>query len=98
MEKLDKQAVEDLKWQMAHPAGRRQAWRLLAEAGVFQNPFSRDPGVTEFNAGRMNVGQAFMAQIMEFCPDSFGRMLSEAASDKQAARTVEDPVWGDHPG
>ena len=88
-ERKQRQAVEDLKWQLAHKPGRRQAWRLLSSTGVFRNPFHQESAISAFNAGQMNVGQKLLADIMTHCPDAFTLMLKEAAEPPAPRRTDE---------
>jgi hypothetical protein len=74
---LRMQETEDLKWLMAHQAGRRIAWQLLARSGVFRNPFNNSGSVTAFNCGQMNLGQQLLAQILEHAPDAYVKMLKD---------------------
>jgi aminopeptidase N len=85
-EQADRMAVEDLKWQMAHKPGRRLAWRLLADTGVFRNPFNQSGSVMAFKAGEMNVGQRLLAEIMQHAPAAFTLMMQEAQEEKQAEK------------
>ena len=88
-EREARQAVEDLKWQMAHKPGRRQAWRLLSATGVFRNPFSPCGVTMAFRAGEMNAGQRLLADIMAHCPDAFAQMMREA-NEAPPRRTDEE--------
>lgn len=72
-----KQETDDLKWLMAHKAGRRVVWQLLADSGVFRNPFNNSGSVTAFNCGQMNLGQQMMARILDHTPDAYIAMLKE---------------------
>jgi hypothetical protein len=76
-----KQATEDLKWLMAHKQGRRLAYAWLADSGIYQNPFNHSGSVTAFNCGRMNLGQQFLARILEHTPDSYLQLLKEHKLD-----------------
>lgn len=89
MDREQRQAIEDLKWQMAHKPGRRQAWRLLSSTGVFRNPFNQSGALMSFNAGQMNVGQRLLADVMTHCPDAFVLMMKEAAEPVAPRRTDE---------
>lgn len=73
--------IGDLQWLMAHKQGRRIAYKLLADAGVFRNPFNHSGSVTAFNCGQMNVGQRFMAAVTENAPEAYMQMLKEAKND-----------------
>lgn len=71
------QDAEDIKWLMASKQGRRVAWRLLARTKVFHNPFAAVDPQTNFSCGEMNVGQWFLAEVMEHSPDAFLQMFKE---------------------
>lgn len=73
--------VKDLQWLMAHKQGRRIAYRLLADTGVFRNPFNHSGSVTAFNCGQMNIGQQFLARLMEHAPDAYTTMCKEQRND-----------------
>lgn len=80
-ERKAKRDADDLKWLMAHKQGRRVAYKLLADTGVFRNPFNHSGSVTAFNCGQMNVGQQFLARIMEHAPDAYTQMCKEQRND-----------------
>lgn len=73
--------IKDLQWLMAHKQGRRIAFKLLADTGVFRNPFNHSGSVTAFNCGQMNVGQRFTAAVMGHAPEAYLQMLKEAKND-----------------
>lgn len=73
--------IGDLQWLMAHKQGRRIAYRLMSDAGVFRNPFNNSGSVTAFNCGQMNVGQRFMAAVTEHAPEAYMQMLKDAKND-----------------
>ena len=71
-----RQAAEDLKWLMSDKRGRRIMWRLLSITGVFRNPFT-GTSQTFFNCGEMNIGQRYLADITDNCPERFIEMQQE---------------------
>lgn len=71
------QQAGDIKWLMANEAGRRIAWRMFDKTGVYRNPFTGTDAQTNFNCGEMNVGQWFLAQVIEHCPEAHLLMLTE---------------------
>ena len=77
-----RQEVEDIKWLLAHRPGRRIAWALLGDAGVFQSSFNHSGSVMAFNEGRRNLGLQMLAKIMEHAPDAFLTMQREAKADE----------------
>ena len=73
-----RQAVEDLKWLLAHKPGRRIAWAWLEKAGVFRNPFNTNGSLMAAQCGEQKMGQWLLGLVMEHTPDSFVLMLKEA--------------------
>lgn len=69
--------VADLKWLMGHEEGRRIAWRLLEEAGVFRSSFSMDGLQMAFSEGNRNQGIKLLAEIHEHCPVRYTQMVKE---------------------
>lgn len=80
-EQRARQRKDDLVWLMGTKPGRRIAWRLLEETGVYRNPFNNSGSVMAFNCGQMNVGQQFLAEIMEHAPDAYLNLLKEAKTN-----------------
>lgn len=77
-----RQDTEDLKWLLAHKPGRRIAWRLMSEAGVFTTTFNPSGSVMAFNEGRRNQGVKLLTEIMTHAPDAFTLMQKEAKADE----------------
>ena len=80
-EREQRQAVEDLKWLLAHKPGRRLAWSWMAKAGVFRNPFNTSGSVMAAQCGEQKMGQWLLSQVMETAPDAFLVMLKEAKAN-----------------
>lgn len=75
------QQVEDIKWLMQHPAGRRIATRLLAITGVRRTTFNPSGSVMSFNEGRRNVGLWFESELIAVSPEGYLKLLKEFASE-----------------
>lgn len=73
---LSELEAEDFKWLMADKRGRRIMWRLLGLTGVFQNPFTGN-SETFFRCGRQSVGQEYLGDIHEHCPENYEKMVTE---------------------
>lgn len=69
--------LEDLKWLMAHPQGRRIVSRLLEEAGVNRTTFNHSGSVMAFNEGKRHVGLFLTAEVLEASPDGYFKLLKE---------------------
>jgi len=80
------QAVEDedLKWLVSSRRGRRIAWRLLSEAGVFRSSFSQNAMQMAFNEGHRNYGNKLLAAIIALCPEQFQAMQREALNGRDS--------------
>lgn len=72
---------EDLKWLVAHPAGRRVVCRLLEEAGTFRTSFHASGSTMAFNEGRKQTGYFLTGALMEIAPESYLKLLKEFAHD-----------------
>lgn len=69
--------LEDLRWLLGHPQGRRIAGRLLAEAGVFRSSFNHSGSVMAFNEGRRHMGIFITDELLEASPDGYMKVLKE---------------------
>lgn len=69
--------VEDVKWLMSSPRGRRIVWWLLSKAGVYRTSFNNSGSVMAFNEGQRNLGLMMQAEISDICHDQFVTMLQE---------------------
>jgi hypothetical protein len=69
--------VNDLKWLMAHPQGRRIVARLLDQAGVSRTSFSHSGSVMAFNEGRRDMGLFIQAEVLEAAPEGYFKLLKE---------------------
>ena len=71
------QQVDDLKWLMAHPQGRRIVARIFEKTGIRRTPFNTSGSVMSFNAGAQNVGLWLEAEVLEVSFDGYTKMLKE---------------------
>lgn len=71
------QQVDDLKWLMAHPQGRRIVARIFEKTGTRRTPFNTSGSVMSFNAGAQNVGLWLEAEVLEVSFDGYTKMLKE---------------------
>jgi len=74
---LKKTEIEDIKWLMSSPRGRRLVWWLLDVSGIYRTSFSSSRNVTDFNEGGRNVGLRLLARVNDHCLDSYEKMLQE---------------------
>lgn len=69
--------LDDLRWMMGHPQGRRVIDRLLEFTGVFRSSFNSSAAVMAFNEGRRDTGLFLTAELMEANADGYLRLLRE---------------------
>jgi hypothetical protein len=69
--------LDDLRWLLAHPQGRRITARLLDEAGVFRSTFNHSGSVMAFNEGRRHIGLFLTGELMESSADGYFKVLKE---------------------
>lgn len=71
------QAVEDLKWLMAHAQGRRIVARIFEQTGIRRTPFHTNGSTMAFNTGQQNIGLWLEAEVLSAAPDGYYRLLKE---------------------
>lgn len=69
--------VEDIKWLMAHPQGRRIVCRLLEEAGVNRTSFNHSGSLMAFNEGKRHLGLFLTAEVLQAAPEGYFKLLKE---------------------
>ena len=69
--------LEDMRWLLGHPQGRRIALRLLDETGLFRSSFNHSGSLMAFNEGRRNLGLWLTAELMEANADGYLKVLRE---------------------
>jgi hypothetical protein len=74
---VQQQQVDDLKWLMAHPQGRRIVARVFEKTGIRRTPFNTSGSVMAFNACAQNVGLWLEAQVLDVAFDGYTKMLKE---------------------
>ena len=72
-----RQQVDDLKWLMAHPQGRRIVTRIFERTGIRRTPFHTNGSTMAFNAGAQNVGLWLEAEVLEAAFDAYMKLLKE---------------------
>jgi hypothetical protein len=69
--------LDDLRWWLGHPQGRRIVGRLLDEAGVFRSSFNHSGSVMAFNEGRRHMGLFLTGELLEASADGYMKVLKE---------------------
>ncbi|MCY1396710.1 hypothetical protein D9M71_116920 [compost metagenome] len=79
-EKLARQQeINDFRWLMSDPRGRRLMWRVMGKCRLFQPSFDPHGGITNFNEGQRNVGLFLLSEINDVCPQRYAEMAAEHA-------------------
>lgn len=63
---------------MSNEDGRRFVREHLELAHIGANPFHSDAIKMAFNCGELNIGQRFMADVMNAAPELYMKMMAEA--------------------
>jgi hypothetical protein len=71
------QQVEDVRWLMSAPQGRRLMWSWLEFAGVYRTSMTGN-SMTFYNEGVRSVGLMLIGSIMEHAPEQWIVMVNEA--------------------
>lgn len=69
--------LDDLRWMLGHPQGRRVARRLFERTGLHKTSFHSSGSVMSFNEGQRNVGLWWLAELSAAAPDGFHKVLPE---------------------
>lgn len=73
--------LDDIKWLMSSRRGRRFMWRLLGDAGLYQQSFDGNTNWSIFKEGKRSIALRLMAQIHSI-PDGAGLYASMANEAK----------------
>lgn len=74
--------VDDIKWVMSSPRGRRFVWWLMGLTGVKRSSFNNSGSITAFNEGQRNIGLTLEAWVTDHCHPSYVTMLEEQRQTK----------------
>lgn len=69
--------LEDLRWLLGHPQGRRIISRLLDEAGVFRSSFNHSGSIMAFGEGKRHMGLFITSELLEASADGYMKVLKE---------------------
>ena len=66
------------KWLLDSETGRRIAWDLLSECGIFETSFTGHSNTTFFNEGRRQIGLSVVKKIKEARPAALTEMMEQS--------------------
>jgi len=72
-----KQELDDMRFMLDHPAGRRMLWRMLGQFRVSEISFTGN-STTFFNEGIRSAGLFVLGEIMEAKPEAYILMMQES--------------------
>ena len=75
--------ADDMRKLLCEEWGRRIAWKILCDCGIFKSSFVTNAGIY-FNEGMRNVGLILLSQINDIQPEAYAQMVKEAREDKLA--------------
>lgn len=73
--------IDDIKWLVAHPQGRRIAARLLDHTGLTAVSFNTNAMVMAHNEGARKVGVFLMEQLQLASPEGYIKILKEQGNE-----------------
>jgi hypothetical protein len=79
---LRRQELEDMRFILSTPQGRRFIWRYLTRCGVFALSYSHSGSETAFNEGQRNIGLKLMAELSEADASAYVTILKENKGDQ----------------
>lgn len=69
--------LDDLRWLLANPQGRRIAGRVLSETGIYRSSFNTSGSVMAFQEGKRQVGLWLTAELLEAAPEGYFKILKQ---------------------
>lgn len=77
------QELEDLREVLKGQAGRRVFWRVLKQCGTFESAMGMNDALTNYNAGRQDIGHFVLAEITAAQPDIVPQLMQQAYKEKK---------------
>lgn len=87
MRLADRQALDDLRFVLQTPAGRRFVWRQLERGGPFTSPYRTNSLDMAHACGLSDQARRLWAECFEHCPDLLLVMAKENDVSRDAAGT-----------
>lgn len=80
----EKRALEDVRFLLDLPEGRRFIWRLLEKAGVFRTIFETSSKIY-YNAGQQDFGHFILGEVLKANPEAYLQMMKESQTEESNA-------------
>lgn len=79
---LAQRDIDDIKFVMGSPQGRRVVWGVLENGRVFAAIPPMDALAMAFNEGQRNLALALFQRVMAHCPEQYLKMAEEASEQE----------------
>lgn len=76
------QLKNDVRAVMATYEGRRLAWYLLNQFGIYRISYSHEALAMAFNEGRRSAGLQLMDMLTTHCPEQYAKMTAEQSENE----------------
>lgn len=76
--------LDDMKWLMGGPRGRRIMYGILEQAGIWRTSFTGN-SETFYREGMRNIGLMLLSRITDACPDEYINMVREAKDNDRGS-------------
>lgn len=74
--------MNDLRWVLSDPRGRRFIWRLIGWCKVFESIFDPSGSKAFYNSGRQDIGHRVQLEVCEADQNRYYEMMTEAKGNK----------------
>lgn len=82
--------LDDIRWVISKPQGRRFIWWVLSQCGFFRASYvAKDSLQTAFNEGRRDIGLAILIDLNEANPTVYAQMQAEYFGEKRKEKNKE---------
>ena len=81
-----KKWLQDIKWVLSTPQGRRLYWGLMARCKTFKDDYVADTNLSYFMKGRRTFGLGMREDVLDSDPNKYMQMIQE----NDAGRTRDD--------
>lgn len=77
---------------VATEAGKRVVFWMLEQCAIYQDAFSGDPHVTNYQLGRQASGRLLISKLDELDPRVYPRLLIDMAEIREVDRALADAM------
>jgi len=75
--------IDDLRWILSKPQGRRYIWWLFGHCGTFRTPYvPKDTNFTHINIGKGDIGRLILEDIQNVGSNAYAQMREECMAEQ----------------